>query len=126
MSQTFTTTSTTHLGPHQSLAQDAIELRRLSSGTGRQIGQQGKRNGPEEAQNGGANSEVAGDGEAPPNASGEIERWNYPQINIGKLGFAFVSFIIAGMNDAAIGVCFTFVFNPRKQEHAEAITDRFS
>ncbi|KAM5353488.1 hypothetical protein ACJ41O_000138 [Fusarium nematophilum] len=39
----------------------------------------------------------------PPHAQTQTERWNYPKGNIGKLVFAFLSFIIAGMNDAAIG-----------------------
>lgn len=41
----------------------------------------------------------------PPNAQAEVERWNYPKSNVSRLGFAFLSFIIAGMNDAAVGVC---------------------
>lgn len=41
----------------------------------------------------------------PPNAQAEIERWNHPRSNIARLAFAFLSFIIAGMNDAAVGVC---------------------
>ena len=43
--------------------------------------------------------------EAPPHAQGEAERWNKPFGNVGRLAFAFLSFTIAGMNDAAIGVC---------------------
>lgn len=42
--------------------------------------------------------------EPPPNAQTQVERWNYPKGNVAKLGFAFLSFIIAGMNDAAVGV----------------------
>lgn len=42
--------------------------------------------------------------ETPPNAQKEAERWNKPRGNLYRLGFAFLSFIIAGMNDAAIGV----------------------
>lgn len=41
---------------------------------------------------------------SPPNAHVEIERWNSPKANSGRLTFAFISFIIAGMNDAAVGV----------------------
>lgn len=47
---------------------------------------------------------TASDDVPPPNAQAEIERWNHPRSNIARLAFAFVSFIIAGMNDAAVGV----------------------
>jgi hypothetical protein len=40
----------------------------------------------------------------PPYAQTQAQRWNYPKGNMPKLGFAFLSFIIAGMNDAAVGV----------------------
>ncbi|KAJ4243468.1 hypothetical protein NW762_014799 [Fusarium torreyae] len=39
----------------------------------------------------------------PPHAQSQAQRWNYPRGNVPKLGFAFLSFIIAGMNDAAVG-----------------------
>jgi hypothetical protein len=42
--------------------------------------------------------------DAPPNAQLELERWNKPRANVPMLAFSFVSFIIAGMNDAATGV----------------------
>jgi hypothetical protein len=41
---------------------------------------------------------------SPPNAHIEIERWNWPKANAGRLVFACLSFAIAGMNDAAVGV----------------------
>jgi hypothetical protein len=41
----------------------------------------------------------------PPYAQTQAQRWNYPKGNMPKLGFAFLSFVIAGMNDAAVGVC---------------------
>ncbi|KAM5515495.1 major facilitator superfamily transporter [Fusarium oxysporum f. sp. phaseoli] len=34
----------------------------------------------------------------------ELQKWNYPKGIVPRLGFAFLSFIIAGMNDAAVGV----------------------
>ncbi|CAG9949382.1 unnamed protein product [Clonostachys rosea f. rosea IK726] len=34
----------------------------------------------------------------------EVEHWNKPFANIGRLVFAFLSFIIAGMNDGAVGL----------------------
>ncbi|SCO82664.1 related to tetracycline resistance proteins [Fusarium oxysporum] len=33
----------------------------------------------------------------------ELQKWNYPKGNVPRLGFAFLAFIIAGMNDAADG-----------------------
>lgn len=52
-----------------------------------------------------ADAGAEGSDEAPPNAQSQAERWNRPKGNIGRLAFAFLSFIIAGMNDAAVGVC---------------------
>ncbi|KAJ4003614.1 hypothetical protein NW766_012063 [Fusarium irregulare] len=40
----------------------------------------------------------------PPYAQAQAQRWNHPRGNMAKLGFAFLSFIIAGMNDAAVGL----------------------
>lgn len=40
----------------------------------------------------------------PDDAQSEVERWNYPRSNVPKITFAFLAFMIAGMNDAAIGV----------------------
>ena len=51
-----------------------------------------------------SSTEAQGSGDPPPNAQKEVERWNRPRGNLGRLGFAFLSFIIAGMNDAAVGV----------------------
>ena len=34
-----------------------------------------------------------------------VQRWCRPRGNIARLAFAFLSFFIAGMNDAAVGVC---------------------
>lgn len=63
-----------------------------------------KLDGPEEHQSRTGSPLGVLDGEPPAHAQAETERWNYPRKNIGKLGFAFLSFIIAGMNDAAVGV----------------------
>lgn len=38
-----------------------------------------------------------------------VQRWCRPKGNILRLAFAFLSFFIAGMNDAAVGVCTTAV-----------------
>lgn len=47
---------------------------------------------------------VRPDDAAPPNAHSQIERWNHPKSNMSRIIFCFLSFIIAGMNDAAVGV----------------------
>lgn len=43
----------------------------------------------------------------PPPATAQpvVQRWNKPRGNVGRFGFACFSFIIAGLNDAAVGVC---------------------
>ncbi|KAK5993095.1 Bypass of stop codon 6-like protein [Cladobotryum mycophilum] len=48
-------------------------------------------------------SRILDDGDLPLNARTELERWNRPRANTGRLAFAFLSFVIAGMNDAAVG-----------------------
>ncbi|KPM44537.1 hypothetical protein AK830_g1999 [Neonectria ditissima] len=53
--------------------------------------------------------ESARDDEPPPNAQTQLERWNYPKGNVAKLGFAFLSFVIAGMNDAAVGALIPYL-----------------
>ncbi|KAF4460681.1 major facilitator superfamily transporter [Fusarium albosuccineum] len=53
--------------------------------------------------------ETPSDDVPPPNAQTQVERWNYPKGNVGKLGFAFLSFIIAGMNDAAVGALIPYL-----------------
>lgn len=80
-------------------ASEAIELRHLGSGPS-----SSRQTGPETKE--APQSEDAGDdgGEPPMNALTEAERWNRPAKNIGRLAFAFMSFAIAGMNDAAFGV----------------------
>ncbi|KAJ3498481.1 hypothetical protein NLG97_g1084 [Lecanicillium saksenae] len=50
-----------------------------------------------------AGNRSGGDGAPPADAQNIVERWNHPRGNIGKMAFAFVSFMVAGMNDAAIG-----------------------
>ncbi|KAL6364696.1 hypothetical protein LRP88_00667 [Fusarium phalaenopsidis] len=56
-----------------------------------------------------AQRSTASDDDPPPNAQAEIERWNHPRSNIARLAFAFVSFIIAGMNDAAVGALIPYL-----------------
>ena len=41
----------------------------------------------------------------PADAQPVTQRWNEPKANIWRLGFAFFSFIVTGMNDGAVGVC---------------------
>ncbi|KAI5459001.1 major facilitator superfamily domain-containing protein [Mariannaea sp. PMI_226] len=47
--------------------------------------------------------------EPPRNAHLEAERWNKPRGNIPRIAFAFFSFIIAGMNDAATGALIPYL-----------------
>lgn len=107
MSRTATATAN-YPASHTSIAADAIELARVASPgsrAGRAVGP-----GPPDSKRDSASATeaalggVSDDGAPPPDAHGPVERWNRPRANIGKLGFAFVSFIIAGMNDGAVGV----------------------
>ncbi|KAJ9131813.1 Major facilitator superfamily transporter [Pleurostoma richardsiae] len=45
----------------------------------------------------------------PPGAHGEIERWNKPFGNVGRLGFAFWAFVIAGLTDGAVGALIPYL-----------------
>jgi hypothetical protein len=40
----------------------------------------------------------------PTDAHPVVQRWNEPKGNIPRLGFAFFSFIVTGLNDGAVGV----------------------
>lgn len=91
MSQTATIT--TH-EPASASDSRPIELQRLGSKTGARVDGDGA----------GSERQQSLDDVPPPHAQGEAERWNKPIGNVGRLAFAFLSFIIAGMNDAAIGV----------------------
>ena len=42
--------------------------------------------------------------EPPIDAQPIVQRWNDPKGNIPRLGFAFFSFIVTGLNDGAVGV----------------------
>ena len=93
-------TTTTTYQVASPLAGESIELGHLGSGasSGHQFSSNTKAESPRVS---------VGDndgGEPPPDALTEAERWNRPVKNIGRLAFAFVSFAIAGMNDAAVGV----------------------
>lgn len=93
-----TTTTTVHVASRPAV--ESIELGHLDSGvsSGWQLGPEPKAESPHIS---------AGDNERdepPPDALTEAERWNRPVKNVGRLAFAFVSFAIAGMNDAAVGV----------------------
>lgn len=45
----------------------------------------------------------------PESAQPVIQRWNRPKGNIARLGFSFWSFIIAGMNDGAVGALIPYL-----------------
>lgn len=70
----------------------------------------GHQSGSASNNNNGADSEERGaaiisdDPTPPPHASGAVETWRYPRGNLGRLGFACVSALVAGMNDGAVGV----------------------
>jgi hypothetical protein len=100
MSQTATTTQEAGTSRLHS-----IELHRLPSTASRDRSTSSQPKGniqpPAEAEVG----TFDGGGEPPADAQGQVERWNYPRSNVLKLGFAFFSFVIAGMNDGAVGVC---------------------
>ncbi|KAL7897230.1 MFS general substrate transporter [Trichoderma sp. SZMC 28014] len=103
-------TTTTTVRYEARPASEAIELRHLGAGSssGRQIGPETKE-APhvEEAGRHASNGDDGGD--PPMNAHTEVERWNRPVKNVGRLAFAFVSFAIAGMNDAAVGALIPYL-----------------
>ncbi|EXJ93394.1 hypothetical protein A1O1_01786 [Capronia coronata CBS 617.96] len=49
------------------------------------------------------------DNQPPESAHSITQRWNKPRGNIGRLGFASFSFIIAGLNDAAVGALIPYL-----------------
>ncbi|KAJ0382709.1 hypothetical protein COL922a_011991 [Colletotrichum nupharicola] len=105
MSQTATETRVDTR--HTAFGPEAYELGRVGSSHGRSVGDiSPKKDGPEEHQ---SIDSKGGDVTPPPNAHGEIERWNSPKGNMGRLAFCFVSFIIAGMNDAAVGALIPYL-----------------
>ncbi|KAK2616621.1 hypothetical protein QQS21_000444 [Conoideocrella luteorostrata] len=109
MSQTITTShyETPQLDPETR----SVELVRYPSSTsrGRPVGgpsnPQHKFTSPAEVEVGPSD----GDGSPPADAHGQVERWNHPRSNLAKLGFAFLSFIIAGMNDGAVGALIPYL-----------------
>lgn len=114
MSQTATITEEAHTS-----SSHGIELTHFPSTAshGRSIGSQTKDSirTPAEAEIGPSD----GDGEPPADAHSQVERWNYPRSNVFKLGFAFLSFVIAGMNDGAVGVR---INPPLSKTHANSLT----
>ena len=60
--------------------------------------------------------ENVGENVPPPDtAQHVVQRWNHPKGNIARLGFAFFSFIVVGMNDGAVGVWTSHLSLPRMQ-----------
>ncbi|KIW29516.1 uncharacterized protein PV07_05329 [Cladophialophora immunda] len=49
--------------------------------------------------------------EVPPPVTAQpvVQRWNKPRGNIGRLGFAFFSFIVTGLNDGAVGALIPYL-----------------
>lgn len=60
--------------------------------------------------------------DAPLHAQSEVERWNHPKGNIGRLVFAFLSLMIAGMNDAAVGALIPEVRHPTNSPYRTELT----
>jgi len=105
MSQTLTEPPASHPAP----GGDAFELSRVvSSGSraGRVVGSASAATGDTKSSPEAAVGErdASDDGAPPPDAYGVVERWNWPRSNVAKLAFSLVSFTLAGMNDAAVGV----------------------
>lgn len=102
MSQTVTTTGES---AHVSAAPGVFELRPWQGGP--------KNDSASFQEQGKVSPERQNEDDATPPSDAQTitERWNYPRGNIGKMAFAFVSFTVAGMNDAAIGVC---IFRDRR------------
>ena len=83
---------------------DGIELQRLGS-KGQRVGSGSDDNGETRRNSSEEDGAVTADQPLPGQAThGELQRWNHPKGNVPRLAFAFLSFVIAGMNDAAIGV----------------------
>ncbi|RMZ83394.1 hypothetical protein DV737_g1727, partial [Chaetothyriales sp. CBS 132003] len=104
------TTTITQAGPSsQSSIQQPAETYELSFKTpGRSLKEISRGLGTSPGVSG-RNSLEAGDDDlrndmSPPASATEVlQRWNQPRGNIARLAFAFFSFVIAGMNDAATG-----------------------
>ncbi|KAH7121757.1 major facilitator superfamily domain-containing protein [Dactylonectria estremocensis] len=94
MATVTTTQNDTHISEL-----DAIHLRPLSSG--KALGEAAVHDHP-------AVEHGLGD-ESSLNDQSQVEKWNYPKGNSAKLGFAFLSFIIAGMNDGAVGALIPYL-----------------
>ncbi|CRK22568.1 hypothetical protein BN1708_013447, partial [Verticillium longisporum] len=98
--------------PSSPMAAEGIELQRM--GTGQSVGKDMTRVGSTPQDPRRTSSEEVGDadGAGPPPghvAHGEVQRWNHPRGNVPKLAFAFLSFIIAGLNDAAVGALIPYL-----------------
>ncbi|KAK2029590.1 major facilitator superfamily transporter [Colletotrichum zoysiae] len=104
MSQTATETRA-NTQQHIPFGSESYELGHLSSTHGRSLDDiSPKRDGSEEHQ-----STDDPDSNPPPHAHGTIERWNSPKGNVSRIAFAFFSFIISGMNDAAVGALIPYL-----------------
>lgn len=105
--------------PSSPAVADGIELQRVGSRlsssksksfsrvNSRDQPQTTRRNSSEEEGDTGNVDDDEGDDDSPPPGHAthhELQRWNKPRGNVPRLAFAFLSFVIAGMNDAAIGV----------------------
>ncbi|EGX96508.1 Major facilitator superfamily transporter [Cordyceps militaris CM01] len=106
MSQTMTATSNP---THTSTAPSVLELRTLGGADPSPPDHNVVSTSLQEQGLVSSASQDVGGSAPPPDAQSVVERWNYPRDNIGKMAFAFVSFIVAGMNDGAIGPLLPYV-----------------
>jgi hypothetical protein len=108
--QTLTVAPTEELSPPTPSYPDAIELSLKKPGRtlrelSRRIAHGTPSNTPTPRRvSSDAENNIRDDVEPPANAQPVIQRWNEPRANIARLGFAFFSFIVTGMNDGAVGV----------------------
>jgi hypothetical protein len=83
----------------------AVELGQLGSSLSQQVGGSTSNLKSEDVEQGQLSvREVQAPSEMPPNTQSELERWNWPRGNTGRLALASLSLFIAGMNDGAVGV----------------------
>lgn len=103
-SQTITATQYDPKHEEQKSPSEAFELSLKTPGRtlkeiSRRVASASKRKDSSEEED-----DVRNDVPPPATAQPVQQRWNKPRTNVGRLAFAFLSFIIAGMNDAAVGV----------------------
>ncbi len=126
------TISRTATSPAESSTPETFELSLKSPGKSlREISRRVVNGAPSRPQESSSDEEdhvhVHDDVEPPTTAQAVAQRWNKPRANISKLGFAFWTFVIAGMNDGAVGVrspCISRRSSPSSEPNANNILNR--